>query len=83
MPIYDVAIKGRRARVMLAADNATEAKNLIVEVRALNAAETQQAFIDGEKLWNPAEDRLPDDSPEPEGGDKNETTQDEAAQAAE
>jgi hypothetical protein len=60
MPIYRVAIVGRKAPVLLKAESAAKAKDLIVTAESLTGEEMADALADGEKVWTPGTD-LPAD----------------------
>ncbi len=63
MPIYRLKLAGRRKSILVKAESAAKAKELVVTVKALNAEEMQEAIESDEKLWK-AGDELPADTPE-------------------
>lgn len=65
MPLYHATIPGRRKPLLIKADNATKAFASLVELKALTAAEKDDALEAGEKIWRPGEP-LPEDDPAPE-----------------
>lgn len=65
MPLYHATIPGRRKPLLIKADNATKAFASLVDLKALTAAEKDDALERGEKIWKPGDD-LPEDDPAPD-----------------
>ncbi|MEJ7831278.1 MAG: hypothetical protein WKF79_00045 [Nocardioides sp.] len=62
MAIYAATIPGRTKRVLVKADNQTEAMKRFVTVEALTADGMQDALDDGERVWKEG-DAFPTDEP--------------------
>lgn len=65
MPIYRATLKGRRKTVLVRADSAAQARDQLVSVSTLSAADMADAIDEGEAVWKPGQE-LPADDPEPE-----------------
>jgi arginine/ornithine N-succinyltransferase beta subunit len=63
MAIYAATLPGRTKRVLVRADNQTEASRRFVTVEALTADMMQDALDDGETVWKDG-DPFPADEPE-------------------
>ena len=53
MAIYAATLPGRRKRVLVRADNQTDAMKRFVTVENLSAEEMQDALDNGETVWKP------------------------------
>lgn len=63
MAIYAATLPGRTNRVLVRADNKSEAMGRFVSVESLSADEMQDALDKGEAVWRPDTD-LPADQPD-------------------
>ena len=69
MAIYAATLPGRNKRVLVRADNQTEALKRFVTVEALTADEMQDALDKGETVWRP-DTPFPADEDEAEQGEE-------------
>lgn len=65
MAIYAATVPGRKKRVLVKAENQTEAMRRFVSVEALTAEQMQDALDEGERVWRPGEPFPLDEVPEP------------------
>ncbi len=69
MAIYAATIPGRTKRVLVKADNQTEAMKRFVTVEALTAEGMQDALDGGERVWKDG-DEFPADEPAAEANEQ-------------
>lgn len=74
MAIYAATIPGRRKRVLVRADNQTDAMKRFVTVENLNAEQMQDALDQGETVWKEGTD-FPADEPADEATADVDTTE--------
>lgn len=64
MPIYNAKIIGRTLPIMVRADTAAKARDMLVDVAMLTAEEMADAMASGAVLWKPGNDVPADAKPE-------------------
>lgn len=68
MAIYAATLPGRKKRVLVKADNQTDALKRFVTVEILTAEKMQDALDAGESVWREGTEFPADDEPEAEQG---------------
>jgi hypothetical protein len=63
MPIYSATIAGRTKPVLVKGKGLAEASAKLVTLKALTAAEKDDALERGDKVWEPGQDLPEDDKP--------------------
>lgn len=62
MPIYRATVQGRKKTVLVRADSAAKARDQIVDVAPLTAADMADAIENGEAVWKPGQPLPADDA---------------------